>query len=156
MSAPSTVEPAHRGHQDQAAILVVEDDPVSRDAVCEILDHAGYAVMPAENGLRAFESVETGGVPPALVLLDLAMPIMDGLTFLSQVPRHPLFAKVPIIVMSGDVKALRLRVERPIDVMDVLPKPIDLERMMALVRKHIGSAPVSSREQSPRTAGGTA
>ena len=86
--------------------------------------------------MRALESVEAIGATPELILLDLMMPVMDGLAFLSQIPRHARLANVPVIVMSGDSRAIRLRADRPDNVMEVLPKPIDLSRMMELIRKH--------------------
>jgi CheY-like chemotaxis protein len=119
-------------------ILIVEDDSGTREALCEILDDAGYSVLPAENGMRALESVEETGATPALILLDLAMPVMDGVAFLSQIPGNSRLADVPVIVMSADSRAPQLRAERPDSVMEVLPKPIDVHRMMELVKKHTG------------------
>ena len=95
-------------------------------------------MLSAENGMRALESVAATGATPALILLDLAMPVMDGLAFLSKIPGHAQLAKVPIIVMSGDSRAPQLRTEQPDNVMEVLLKPIDVSRMMELVRKHTG------------------
>jgi CheY-like chemotaxis protein len=122
----------------RVTILIVEDDSGTREALGEILNHAGYSVLSAENGMSALESVEATGATPALILLDLAMPIMDGLAFLSHIPDHAQLASVPVIVMSGDSRAPLLRAERPDNVMEVLPKPIDVGRMMELVRKHTG------------------
>jgi CheY-like chemotaxis protein len=102
-------------------------------------------VLPAENGMRALESVEATGATPALILLDLAMPVMDGLSFLSQIPGHARLATVPVIVMSGDSRVPQLRAERPGNVMEVLAKPIDVARMMQLVRKHTGQPPRPAR-----------
>ena len=92
-------------------------------------------MLSAENGMRALESVAATGATPALILLDLAMPVMDGLAFLSKIPEHAQLARVPIIVMSGDSRAPQLRAEQPDNVMEVLPKPVDVERMMELVRR---------------------
>ena len=121
-----------------ATILLIEDEGGARDALREILNHAGYSVLPAENGMRALESVEATGATPELILLDLAMPVMDGMAFLSQIPRYAQLANVPVIVMSADSRALRLHARRPDKVMEVLEKPIDLSRMMELIRKHTG------------------
>jgi CheY-like chemotaxis protein len=118
--------------------LLVEDDNRTREALHEILDRAGYAVLPAENGRRALESVEVTGTTPVLILLDLAMPVMDGIAFLAQVPYHAQLAKVPVIIMSGDPRRSHLCAERPANVSEVLPKPIDVRQMMELVRKHTG------------------
>lgn len=102
----------------------------------DILNHAGYSVLSAENGMRALESVQASGVKPELILLDLAMPVMDGVAFLSHAPRYKQLADVPVIIMSADSRAARLHAERPEKVMDVLTKPINLTRMMELIRKH--------------------
>jgi CheY-like chemotaxis protein len=121
-----------------ATILLIEDDGSAREALRDILSDAGYSVLSAENGMRALESLVVTGATPELILLDLAMPIMDGVAFLSQIPRYAQLANVPVIVMSADARAFRLRAERPDKVMEVLPKPIDLSRMMELIKKHTG------------------
>ena len=121
---------------DRATILIVEDDSSTREALREILGDAGYSVLSAENGMRAFESIAATGATPALILLDLAMPVMDGFAFLSQIPEHAQLASVPIIVMSSDPRAPQLRAERLNNVTEVLLKPINVSRMMELVRKY--------------------
>lgn len=125
------------GNGGRVTILIVEDDSGTREALRAILDDAGYSVVSAENGLRALE-VAAAGAKPALILLDLAMPVMDGMAFLSQIPAHAQLATVPVIVMSADSRAPMLRYEGPDNVMEVLPKPIDVSRMIELVRKHSG------------------
>jgi len=88
--------------------------------------------------MRALESIAATGATPALILLDLAMPVMDGFAFLSQIPEHAQLASVPVIVMSADARAPQLRAERLNNITEVLLKPIDISRMMELVRKHTG------------------
>jgi CheY-like chemotaxis protein len=102
----------------------------------EILDDAGYSVLSAENGMRALESIAATGATPALILLDLAMPVMDGFAFLSQISKHAQLASVPVIVMSADARAPQLRAERLNNVTEVLLKPLNISQMMELVRKH--------------------
>lgn len=102
----------------------------------EILNRAGYSVLSAENGLRALESVQTTGTKPELILLDLAMPVMDGVAFLSHVPGHAQLSDVPVIIMTADSRAARMCAERPEKITEVLTKPINLRRMMELVKKH--------------------
>jgi CheY-like chemotaxis protein len=63
-------------------ILVVDDDSDAREALGELLKQRGYSVVCAENGLAALDEIRTRRVPPALILLDLSMPVMDGRTFL--------------------------------------------------------------------------
>ena len=138
MKAATTEAESQLNDRDGTTILLVEDDSTAREALHEILNRQGYSVLPAENGKRALESVEATGARPTLILLDLAMPVMDGAAFLLQIPKYATLASVPVIVMSGDSKASRLRAERPDNVMAVLPKPLDVSRMMELVRKHTG------------------
>jgi CheY-like chemotaxis protein len=114
-------------------ILVVEDDADTREALSEILDCAGYSVALAENGLRALESVQRD--LPALILLDLSMPVMDGLTLLSNLRKRSELANVPVIVMSANAKGNGRR-QLPPNVVEVLSKPIDVRYMMQLVKKH--------------------
>jgi DNA-binding NtrC family response regulator len=65
--------------------------------------------------------------------------------FLSHILDHAQLASVPVIVMSADSRAPLLRAERPDNVMEVLPKPIDVGRMMELIRKHTGQPPPGPR-----------
>ena len=107
------------------------------DSLREILGDAGYPVSSAENGMRALEVIAALGATPALILLDMAMPVMDGLAFLSQIRNHAQLAGVPVIAMSADMAAKQL-CAKSANVREVLSKPIDVSRMIELVRKHIG------------------
>src|ERR1700741_2927424 len=63
-------------------ILVVEDQEDARAALSGFLEAKGYIVACAENGLAALDEIKTR--KPRLILLDLAMPVMDGYTFMNQ------------------------------------------------------------------------
>ncbi|GEM_PF-2481030 len=121
---------------NSALILLVEDDTSTRESLCEILEHEGYSVLAAENGKRALECVETAATTPVLILLDLAMPVMDGFGFVSQIPDCAKLASVPVIVMSADSRASQLRLQRPENVKEILSKPVDLRLMMELVGRY--------------------
>ncbi len=60
-------------------VLVVDDDPDILDAICDILETEGYRVARARHGLEALDRVELER--PAVILLDLMMPVMDGVAF---------------------------------------------------------------------------
>jgi len=100
-----------------------------------ILGAAGYSVLSAENGKHALESVTATQSAPTLILLDLVMPVMDGLAFLARIPEYAQLASVPVIVMSGDSQARQLSQFHG-NVMAVLPKPLNLSSMMDLVRQY--------------------
>jgi len=76
---------------DTKKILVVEDEKPLREAFCYLLESEGFIVMPAENGQIGLQKLK-GGFRPNLILLDMIMPVMDGMAFLRQaklVREHP-------------------------------------------------------------------
>ncbi|MGA3185982.1 MAG: response regulator [Bryobacteraceae bacterium] len=85
--------------RDHRNVLIVEDDPDTRDIIKSTLEKDGWKVETAENGKIALERI--GTKLPALVLLDLMMPEMDGLTFLEQFRRIPHALAVPVIVLTA-------------------------------------------------------
>jgi CheY-like chemotaxis protein len=80
-------------------ILIVEDYAVNRSFLKFLLEEYGYEVLEAENGLEAVETVQNQ--PPDLILMDLAMPDMDGLTATEKIRQMDGMAKLPIIAVSA-------------------------------------------------------
>lgn len=80
-------------------ILVVEDSTMSREIVMRILRREGYNVVGATNGLEALDIVHQS--QPDLVLLDIMMPEMDGLTLLEILRRSPETKEMPVILMTA-------------------------------------------------------
>lgn len=81
-------------------ILVVEDDPDLRLVHSEILSHEGYTVLAASDGVEALELVENEG-PPAVILLDLRMPRMNGWDLAARLRRRPGWRDIPIVVVAA-------------------------------------------------------
>lgn len=81
-------------------ILVVEDDPDLRLVHSEILSHEGYTVLAASDGVEALELVENEG-PPAVILLDLRMPRMNGWDLADRLRRRPGWRDIPIVVVAA-------------------------------------------------------
>ena len=81
-------------------ILVVEDDPDLRLVHSEILSNEGYVVLTAADGIEALEVVEREG-PPALILLDLRMPRMNGWDLAERLRQRPSMRDIPIIVVAA-------------------------------------------------------
>jgi CheY-like chemotaxis protein len=110
-------------------ILVVEDDDDIREGLREILEAEGYRVVIAHNGQEALECAELHR--PALILLDLMMPVMDGFAFIEVLRRtqgEP-SASIPVVLVTaaGDTATAHL------SGMPMLPKPIDIERLLQVV-----------------------
>lgn len=80
-------------------VLLVEDDAVTRQMMRALLEKAGWAVSEAENGRIALERVAQNR--PALILLDLMMPEMDGFEFAAALHRHAEWHSIPIVVLTA-------------------------------------------------------
>ena len=84
----------------EAVVLVVDDSSDVRAVVRSTVEKAGLKTVEAENGQAALDWLKNNPAP-ALVLLDLMMPVMDGFTFLEQVKNVPALAQVPIVVLTA-------------------------------------------------------
>lgn len=103
------------------SVLVVDDEPDILEALSEALELEGYQVSPARNGLAALQVLPE--VKPALVLLDLNMPEMDGHEFLRHVRGDPDWTGLPVVVMTaGKVSSPGADgfLQKPCDVAEVL------------------------------------
>ena len=83
----------------QKQILVVEDNLLNREMLCEILSQQ-YSVLEAANGQEALDLLREFGEDVALILLDVMMPVMDGYTFLDRLKADPELSPIPVIVMT--------------------------------------------------------
>jgi len=109
---------------------LVDDTEDLRDTFTTVLRIEGYRVLTADNGRVALDSVSHADY--CLILLDIAMPIMNGFEFLSAYALQ-LRPHVPVIILSGE-DDIRSRV-LPSFVMDVLPKPFHFHQLLNLVGK---------------------
>ncbi|MDX2079471.1 MAG: response regulator [Terrimicrobiaceae bacterium] len=99
-----------------APVLIVDDDAENRALLRRLIEREGFVADEAENGSVALERLAAR--LPAVVLLDLMMPVMDGFAFLESVRQTPAFQKIPVIVITAkdltenDLTLLRGRVEQ--------------------------------------------
>ena len=82
-----------------ATILVVEDHPLNRELVVDLLEAAGYTVLQAEDGVGILERVKAER--PDLILLDLQLPGVDGITLTRQLRAEPATRHIPVLAMSS-------------------------------------------------------
>ena len=109
-------------------VLVVDDDPDILDAICDILDAEGYRVRRARHGQEALQQVDLER--PAVILLDLMMPIMDGVAFSQALRLRPTVRDIPIVVISADGNPQRAA---SVGAVGYLAKPFDIEALLAHV-----------------------
>jgi CheY-like chemotaxis protein len=81
-------------------ILVVEDDVDIRECLLEILADAGYEVSAAGHGAEALALLERG-MRPCLMVIDLLMPVMDGVELIERMRRDTRFESIPVLVLSA-------------------------------------------------------
>ncbi len=109
-------------------ILVVDDDPDTRELMAAWLDAEGYCVRTATNGKEALQVLQRE--VPCAMLVDLMMPVMDGAEFRRRVQAMPGISSVPFILVSAAYNAEW--VARDLDI-DVVSKPFDADQLLALV-----------------------
>ena len=113
-----------------STILVVEDDPDLRLVHSEILSHEGYAVLTAADGFEALELVENAG-PPAMILLDLRMPRMNGWDLAKRLREHPGWRDIPIVVVAAHYRIAEEAAA--IGARAWLHKPVSIELLLQVV-----------------------
>jgi CheY-like chemotaxis protein len=119
-------------------ILIVEDDVRNVYSLANILEPRGASVAIARNGQEALDALESsggdGGAPIDLVLMDVMMPVMDGLDATRRLRRDPRWANLPVIMLTA--KAMPDDQARCLEAgaNDYMAKPLEVERLLSLVR----------------------
>jgi CheY-like chemotaxis protein len=113
------------------SVLVVDDDEDLRTIIQDVLEDQGFAVATAANGREALDMLLRGEAAPALILLDLTMPVMDGWAFRREQRQVPRLAQIPVVLFSGDPDvddaALSLNAAA------TMTKPLRLDGLVTLV-----------------------
>ena len=119
----------------EAQVLVVEDDPDIREAVVGLLqaETPWLRVASASDGMEALELLEEGA-EPRLALLDVMMPVMNGIEFLDALRERHLAPEMAVVLVSAHVRIAK-HVHYP-GVTGLLPKPFGPEDLLAIVRHH--------------------
>ncbi|HEX8968596.1 MAG TPA: response regulator [Chloroflexota bacterium] len=117
-------------------ILVVDDDPTILAAVSEALDFEGFPVVTATNGAEAL-AVLDHKPRPALILLDMRMPVLDGWGFMRALQDRGL--RLTVVVMTAAADARRWGHE--VGAQAVLAKPFDLDELIAAVQRFRATQP---------------
>lgn len=107
-------------------ILVVDDEPLVRDALANVLSEEGYFVDSAAEGGEAFDRVRAA--KPDAILLDLMMPGMNGRQFLQRLRAESAYRDVPVLIMTA-VQGLELNLAA-IGAADIVKKPFDINELL--------------------------
>lgn len=114
------------------SVLIVEDDLDARESLCALLETEGYSVRSAGHGEEALRMLRTNG-GACVVVLDIFMPVMNGLEFLREKARDPALAPLPVVAVSADASAAREAAREGASA--ALTKPVDHDRLLQLIRR---------------------
>ncbi|MDD2059283.1 response regulator [Pseudomonas sp. GD03860] len=117
-------------------VLIVDDNAQAREALGSYLKSKGIPCLAAQNAERALAYLK-GERDIGLLITDLRMEPFDGLELIRQI-RESEKAALPIIIVSGDADVPDAIAAMHLSVVDFLLKPIDLDRLMELVRRELG------------------
>jgi CheY-like chemotaxis protein len=114
-------------------VLIVDDEFGLAEALCDLLVNVGYQADKAWNGQLALKKIAAH--PPALVLADVMMPIMDGHQLLREIKAKPEWKNIPVVFMSA---ATHLGPEELDGAAAFIAKPFDIDQLLDVIRKLIG------------------
>jgi two-component system cell cycle response regulator DivK len=118
-------------------ILIAEDSSVIQNLSKKILENQNYLILSAKNGKEVISMLSKE--PIDLILMDINMPQMDGMTCAREIRKSadPAVAKVPIIAITGNARNYSESDFSDAGFNDFLPKPLDFDRLVELVKKYI-------------------
>lgn len=123
-------------------VLVAEDDRDNRELLVSILTHYGFQTLTATNGHQAIQTALESR--PDLIMMDISMPIINGLEAIRTIKADPAMAAVPIIAMSAYDGREDMLAAREAGCVDFLPKPMELIKLKGRIDQILaehGAAP---------------
>jgi two-component SAPR family response regulator len=123
-----------------ATVLVVDDDPDIRETLRDLLEDEGYRTELARNGREAIDRLETGGQLPDAMLLDLAMPGIDGYAVLDHL-RGTLLHEFPVLIISAQRPQPAILRALDSELRDFVAKPFDLEELLIRLQRLMQRSP---------------
>lgn len=112
-------------------LLVIEDDPVLRNNICDLLESDGYVIECAEDGIIGVEKVRE--TLPDLIVCDIMMPGLNGYEVLEELQKDPETATIPFIFLTAKVEMENLRIGMKLGADDYLFKPFEINELLETV-----------------------
>jgi DNA-binding response OmpR family regulator len=113
----------------RSIVVVIDDEPGYTETVKDLFEEEGFTVETAKDGRAGLELLRRLGPASCVVLLDLAMPVLDGHGVLREMKADPVLAAVPVIVTTSDPSRAPAGVP-------VVTKPFSFDRVLALIKHH--------------------
>lgn len=127
-----------------ATILIVDDEANCRKPLAALLEYEGYHIIQASDGLEGLKALREGH--PDLILLDMSMPGVDGVTMLQAIRRRPDSAQLPVLLVTGEHNPQMLCLAAKLGVQEYIFKgDTPFSRMLELIKRHLGEHHVPKR-----------
>ena len=122
---------------EKKRILVVEDNLMNMELISDLLEINGYEVLKATSGLRMFKILGSTSIVPDLILMDIQIPEVDGLTLTKGLKENPLTRDIPIIALTAH--AMRGDREKALEAgcIDYISKPINTREFISKISKFL-------------------
>ncbi|HOX12261.1 MAG TPA: response regulator [Spirochaetia bacterium] len=117
-------------------ILIVDDSTAIRQSITYILNQEGYETVEAKDGLEAFQMLEGLGKLD-LVITDVNMPNMDGITFIRKTRELAAFKFVPILVLTTESQGSKMNEGKEAGATGWIVKPFSADKLLGVVKKVI-------------------
>jgi len=117
-------------------VLIVDDDTDLRDSLRRALEGEGYETSCAANGREALNLLVAPESRPCLVLLDIMMPVMNGLDFLDLMATDGALCAIPVVVMTAHARERRNQAHPSRSPGRFLRKPVSLDTLLSLVEQY--------------------
>ena len=114
-------------------ILIVDDDRDIRELLGELLTDEGFEIEAAWNGAEALKRLRAG-FRPHVIILDLMMPVMDGVELIRRLRENSLTAEIPVVAITADATSQAEARAREAGAADFITKPIDLPALLERLR----------------------
>ena len=121
-----------------ACVLVADDDAKLRDLICDMLGLAGFRTVLASDGAEVLDLAVRER--PALILLDVLMPTMDGYTALARLQGDPATRDIPTVMLTGRVEPIYRTLSAGMGAVAHLTKPFSFRALTETVRRSLEAA----------------
>jgi two-component system cell cycle response regulator DivK len=122
-----------------AAVLLVEDNDINRDMLTRRLTRAGLTVIGAADGQTALDRMRSN--LPAVVLMDMTLPVLDGWDACEQAKADPDIAHIPIIALTAHAMAADRERAMSVGCSEYETKPIDFPALLAKIYQFLETTP---------------
>ena len=122
----------------EPSVLVVDDEPMTRDLIRLMLQRAGFIVREAADGLDALRRIEIDGLPD-VIILDVMMPNMDGLTLCRELRQRADTVTLPVIMLSAKTAQSAINEGLEAGATKYLTKPIARQELLASLNEVLGT-----------------